>query len=780
MDEATGRDTALDALTECHERLASDLRASLAERTTADDGCRSALSGWATVLGVDDPESADTASTARRVADQIAVRLLISRLLADHSDRATGSPADGSWQDLDVSITDAGDHIVVEHDDIAEPIRCRRIDETLARTVPQQDSPGFDPDVIGGLYERTLPAERRSDSGTFYTPPRICDLVSRVTIRDADAAVLDPACGAGSFLVAAFDRKQALAAETPERPAPTLEQLTGIDVDELAARLTAIALEVEDGASNRDDIDIRASDFFDVTPPAEGYDAVVGNPPYVRGRSLDLDYKDAVREHLSAVDAEWLTRKMDLYGYFLTHATAFLREGGRLGFVLSDRWLDTRYGTDLQRFVLKHYRIEAVVTFRTQTFSDALVGAAVVVLEREHDPNRRAENVTKFVAVRDELSVDEIAALVERDASAGRMTVTDEYRLVATRQRTLRATAKWNAFFVAPPLYFDLRSSETVELGERADLYTGLESGSNDFFYRRWDDIEELGLSEYFTPLLKASGQVEQLRFDGDAEWGVFDVSALVEAARATDRSFGTSAVEHVKGWLVEHGHDAVLDYIEWGEDEGHDDGSRRCRRRDVWFCIDDIDSYRPPLAFPLFCWHHHRVVRNEGGAVTDRQFHPVRPHDGVDERVLCAILNSRVTWLVREIESRHAGGRGMSRLQTVKYEAAGLAIPDPTALTRSERDRIVAALDALTDRESELVAGGVTDPETRLQRTEAERDALDRAVLATLGMADRLDELKRSVDTLVDARKAGAGDRTSSLVNGTGVVDLQRDSSEK
>ena len=73
-----------------------------------------------------------------------------------------------------------------------------------------------------------------------------------------------------------------------------------------------------------------------------------------------------------------------------------------------------------------------------------------------------------------------------------------------------------------------------------------------------------------------------------------------------------------------------------------------------------------------------------------------------------------------------------------------------------------------------------MTDPETRLQRTEAERDALDRAVLATLGMADRLDELKRSVDTLVDARKAGAGDRTSSLVNGTGVVDLQRDSSEK
>ena len=753
-----GADDVVGTLVERHEHLAELLATTVAERAAGDERFRADLTAWASALGVDDADTTDE-ETVERVADLIAYRLLVDRLHSSGSGDGSEETAESFGLGHSIRESRDGGERVLEHDEIDAAIPLNAVDDRLDRFVDGTDRVGIDPDVIGGLYERVLPEERRAERGTFYTPPTICDLLARVTIRDADDAVLDPACGAGSFLVAAIGRKQTLA--TDSTADASVGEVTGIDVSRFPTRLATIGLARQAGVDPAA-VDVRVSDFFDVTPPVEGYDAVLGNPPYVRGRSLDLDYKDAVRKHLSAVDAEWLTRKMDLYGYFLTHATAFLREGGRLGFVLSDRWLDTRYGTDLQRFVLEHYRIEAVLTFRTRTFSDALVGVTVVVLERERDPKRRAENVAKFVAVRNELSVDQIAALVERDAGAGRMVATDEYRLVATRQRRLRATGKWNAFFAAPPIYFDLPTSETVELGEMADLRTGLESGDNDFFYRRWDDIEALGLSEQFTPLLKASGQVEQIRFDGDSEWGVFDVSALVEAALAADRSFGASAVEHVKGWLAEHGHDAVLDYVEWGEDEGHDDGSRRCRRRNVWFCIDGVDSYRPPLAFPLFCWHHHRVVRNESGAVTDRQFHPIYPHDRVDERVLCGILNSRVTWLIREIESRHAGGQAMTRLQTVKYEAAEMAIPDPTALTRGERDRVVEALEALTDHESELVAGGVTDPETRLQRTEAERDALDRAVLATLGMADRLDELKRGIDTLVDARKAGAGDRTS------------------
>jgi len=763
MGEATD-DSVLATLTECHERLAGTLSSALAERAAGDEAFRTDLDVWASALGVGEEDTTDE-EAAERVAEQVVYRLLVDRLTAvgaSSSDPDTVETA-GSFA-LGRSITEAitgGGQRVLEHADIDSPIPVEAIAEALPGFAAEIDRSAVGPAVLGRCYERALPAERRSERGEFYTPPAICDLVSRLTVRHADDTVLDPACGAGGFLVAAYERKRGLAARAA--PDPSVEQVTGIDVNRYPTRLSALALA---GRASVDPaaVDVRVSDFFDAAPPAEGFDAVVGNPPYVRGRSLDLDYKDAIRDHLSAVDAEWLTRKMDLYGYFLTHATQFLRDGGRLGFVVSDRWLDTQYGTDLQRFVLDNYRIEAVISFRQQAFDDALVGSTAVVLEAESDAAARQENTATFLDVRAPRSVDEIATLVERDTPADRLERTGDYRLATVEQRRLRGLSKWNALFIAPPLYFDLRSDQTVELGDRADLRTGLESGANDFFYRRWTEVEALGLTDHFTPLLKASGQIDRIRFEdeGTPEWGVFDVSELVARARAADERLGESDIEHVKRWFGANDYDAVRDYVQWGEDEGHHSSSRRCRQRDVWFAIDDLDRYRPPLALPLFTWRQSRAIWNDAGGVTDRQFHGVDPHDGVDPAVLCGLLNSRAVWLAREIDGRHAGGRGMTRLQLVKYEAGGLPIPDPTALSADQGDAVVAALDDLIAREKQLDAEGVTDPPARLERTEDERDALDRAVLGTLGMADRLDELKTGVRTVVTARSEAAGDDRS------------------
>ena len=779
----TDGDGVLTTLIERHSRLSATLSSTLTERAASDEGSRSALDAWASALGVGSgaadsvEENVPTDSveeTSERVAEQVVARLLVDRLHSGVASASKSRPTSDERSEsfaLGRSISkavDDGGNRVLEHDEIDDQIPLDAIVDELRRFADETDRSTIDPDVLGRFYERVLPEERRAAQGEFYTPKEICDLLTRLTIRAADDTVLDPACGAGSFLVSAYERKQALAAEsdTESGTDASVEQVTGVDVNRYPTRLSALALA---GRASVDPaaVDVRVSDFFEVAP-TEGFDAVVANPPYVRGRSLDLDYKDAIREHLSAVDAEWLTRKMDLYGYFLTHATEFLRAGGRLGFVVSDRWLDTQYGTDLQRFVLDNFRIETVLRFRQQAFDDALVGSTALVLEAESDAAARQENTATFLDVRGPHSIDEIVALLDCNTATDRMEVTDEYRRVGIEQRRLRPLSKWNALFSAPPIYFDLRSARTVALGDRADLRTGLESGANDFFYRKWEDITALGLREHFTPLLRASGQIDRIRFDdGDApEWGVFDVSDLTATALSADEQIGDQKSEsdsqRVKDWLAEHGHDGVLDYVEWGETEGYHTTSRRCEQRDVWFAIGEIERSRPPLAIPLFAWRSHRAVWNVAEGVTDRQFHGVDPHDDVEAAVLCGILNSRLTWLAREIEGRHAGGQGMARLQLVKYETAGLPIPDPKVLSADERDRIVAALDDLLDRETTLAAEGVTDPATRLERTEAERDALDRAVLSTLGLADRLDELKNAVQRLVERRRERAGGRST------------------
>jgi len=402
-----------------------------------------------------------------------------------------------------------------------------------------------------------------------------------------------------------------------------------------------------------------------------------------------------------------------------------------------------------------------------------------VIVEKEKTEYERDETVAKFIKMRQQMSVDEIESLVREDVERDQMIVTDEYRLVANRQGDLRDVDKWNVFFMAPPIYFDIRGRTQIELADVAEMHTGKECGSNGFFYRRKEDIEELGLEEYFSPLLKASGQVSKVRFDDEdaEEWGIFDVNDLVVEALDEEQEFGDTKLEHVKEWLVENGHENALEYIEWGEDEGHHEKSAACRDRDVWFWLDDLDDYRPPFAIPDFVWTESRVVWNVAEAVTDRQFHNIYPDDEVDKKVLCGFLNSRLVWLAREIEGRHAGGEGMTRSRMVLYEVEQLPIPNPRELDESECEAIRSALDDLMKREEELDDEADNEDVDLLEAKEEERDALDRAVLTTLGMDERVDELKQAVSALVSLRRESAGEKTDVLVDRTEkreVIELE------
>jgi hypothetical protein len=240
--------------------------------------------------------------------------------------------------------------------------------------------------------------------------------------------------------------------------------------------------------------------------------------------------------------------------------------------------------------------------------------------------------------------------------------------------------------------------------------------------------------------------------------------------AEATDGAAGsgTTDVEQVKAWLDDNGHDALLEYVERGEDDGYDERAS-VSNRDVWFDLGELP--RPRILSTMFSWRTHRVFWNEANAATSDQFNYVRPDEDVDEKLLAALLNSRAVWLSNELEGRWAGGQGMTRLQTKVYETEQWAVPDPRSVPADAADEIRAAFDDL--RAAERATEEPTQPNTA-----AERDRLDRAVLEPLGMGDRLDELATAVDAMVSMREEGAGGSTSVLVgrdepDAAAVLDL-------
>ena len=127
---------------------------------------------------------------------------------------------------------------------------------------------------------------------------------------------------------------------------------------------------------------------------------------------------------------------------------------------------------------------------------------------------------------------------------------------------------------------------------------------------------------------------------------------------------------------------------------------------------------------------------------------------------LLCGILNSRLTWLARELEGREASGQGMARSELARYEAEQLSIVDPRSVSEEGATRITDAVTSLIEAEEEAA-----EPDESELVDEA-RDELDKAVLAAIGAEDRVADVKRAVNVLVANRRKGAGEETEVLVD--------------
>lgn len=88
-----------------------------------------------------------------------------------------------------------------------------------------------------------------------------------------------------------------------------------------------------------------------------GFDAVIGNPPYVRQEGLK-QYKDYLRRHYKA-----FISSADLYVYFMERAASLLKRGGRFSFVVSSSFLRTTFGEPLRVHLKNSIAVRRIVDF---------------------------------------------------------------------------------------------------------------------------------------------------------------------------------------------------------------------------------------------------------------------------------------------------------------------------------------------------------------------------------------------------------------------------------
>ncbi len=88
-----------------------------------------------------------------------------------------------------------------------------------------------------------------------------------------------------------------------------------------------------------------------------GFDAVIGNPPYVRQETLGQVFKEYVKKQYAVYAGT-----ADLYAYFIEKGVSLLGEGGRFSYIVANKWMRANYGKPLRQW-LKTKQIEEIVDF---------------------------------------------------------------------------------------------------------------------------------------------------------------------------------------------------------------------------------------------------------------------------------------------------------------------------------------------------------------------------------------------------------------------------------
>jgi type I restriction-modification system DNA methylase subunit len=632
-------------------------------------------------------------------------------------------------------------------------------------------------DIVGFIYEDLIPGEERHRLGQFYTPRPIAELIVKWAVRSPDDKVLDPGCGSGTFLVEAYKRLAELKlkrsfSEIKHVPSDVhkqiLRQLYAIDINEFPAHLTAMNLAMKNVRVPSPETNIFVRDYFTVIPghkliapyrvrTPEGerevevvfkdFDAVVGNPPYARWGELPREVQDrivaSVGDILSRYDllpqAGRRGAEYNMVVFWIAHSIGFLKEGGRLGMIVSDAWLQATYGVRFGRLLADYFKIRAIIDISTRVFPVPLIGTCIVLLERSSNESERDNNDVVFVYLnirRGGVNVAEVLRLIEEKRP---ITIsTDDYVIVVRvyKQREVKESREpWIRFlFDVDSVMSPLRALEGKLLTRLNNyfeptygniLYTVLYTrrivrtrhagvGGEEFFYLTEEEARNHGIpQEFLVPLIPSPRNMEFFTYTRE-DW---------DRIRREGAKCLLFLCHRPRDQLPQQ----VLRYIQLGETEivlskGIHRGEpvsrsraaeERRRLRNYFYDWYDLGGVvEAPIYVARGAQYWMRFVLARFQCALDDRILALIPRQGVrfDEvelKALLAYLNSSFAQLQAEAMGRSTGG-GMLELDV--RPLSSFLVLDVKRLSRGDVERLAQLFDKLESEARRL--GGADSAE--------------------------------------------------------------------
>ena len=689
---------------------------------------------------------------------------------------------------------------------------------TLKRNIEEIKDINFkelNADIIGAVYNNIIDNREQQHSGQHFTNIHEVDIVNAFCIRDTTSSVLDSACGAGAFLV----RANYFLKNYQDKPKPQMliSKICGVEIAYFPAFLSKMNLFLLRNNAGRNSTEIVHADFSKVRPEKtyadifltenknskenkpvnkiaeieiQLYDACIGNPPYIRQELIERKeaWKDLVQKEFGI---KKVNQQSDLYVYYLMHTVSFLKEGGRLGYVISASWLDISFGAGLQKFLLDYFKIITIIDFqKKRSFETASINTVILIVEKCSDRKERIKNNVKFVRIFCEYEkLIGISSSKERfkrvnDFAEGieftKKNFSNENLLIdVINQHQLELSSKiddiyknghWGARFLRSPEIFNktisIAGDKLIPLSQMIEVKYGIKTGANDFFYladetEKAKELDEVTYEKTFgatrkkhLPVWNRLGwyysKMANEHFSIEKEYMVQVFKTQREAVNldvdvSKLKNFVILCSESKDQLRKKKKH--ILTYIETAEKKQFQIDKRpSCQNGESWYNITSR-AFAGDFIFPSKIGERFRLIDNcESNVYCDKVNYVFRIRKEYQKYsdIIFLILNSITFRYFVDLFARQL--TGSQTLSDVDVNLVEQTLVINPSLASSRKKELMRIYESLKSREQESIH------EEILKR---DRKKLDIIILEQLGLSEKdVDELYKAASKYVKDRQ--------------------------
>ncbi len=428
--------------------------------------------------------------TPRWVVDFLLANSLLPQLKTSHNQRTHGSSTKLSMDDSSTNLSRNGPSRDPSKHDLSP-------DFAIDHSSPDQTRQDLSPDF------------------SMYTPWMLFnDLHGSRPINDL--SIIDPACGAGNFLVRALDlviniyKNDGRSAHECVNLAQA-HNIHGADIDHAALWITCLALLIKSFQYSDKPPESCFKLSFAGVPDWDNvlgslsralpkdhllnrtYAVVLMNPPYVGRKLMSRQLKSAIKEN-------YPNSHNDICAAFIERSLELLKSGGRLGVITQASILTLPSYGDLRKLILTDYKLIACADAGTGVFplqGGDKVNSAMLLIENNKSTSA---DKTIFFDLRMEKNKEDLLVAQSRLVSQSKPGAYSTHQ-----QSTFLEEHESAIKYGCPGLILSL-SRRVPCLADVADIRQGLATTNNEKFVRPMNEVSADLIGSVWIPYVKGAG----------------------------------------------------------------------------------------------------------------------------------------------------------------------------------------------------------------------------------------------------------------------------------